>query len=313
MDVSDAVMPVDPDHRASKTPEPLVVYAGDERVALGIAVSIASLLNHEPSAHVLVLADSWSLSGRQRLEELVGGPGLAVREIDASGFPEVTDHITKAAYARLTIAKLLPHQGLALYLDSDTLVRRPILRDLARRAANMRASTAAVRDSETPFIGSSSGLSSWREDSLDPRAPYVNSGVLLMNLAAWRRDSIGERALDWKRTHPLAWMDQDALNAVLNGEVELLPHRFNSTMHMMRRESPVYGIEVAEEVDEARRDPAVVHFTGAIKPWHSNASMPFLDEWRDLAARIGRTSFPHSFSRRRRLERWLIRKIDSRA
>ncbi len=148
-------------------------------------------------------------------------------------------------------------------------------------------STAGVLDSEVPFVSCAPGLKSMRRSGADLRAPYINSGVLLMNLKAWRRDRIGQAILSWKERHPESWGDNDALHGVLAGQLYLLPTRWNATVHMMRSASPVFGFVEEKEVHLARKNPGVVHFTGAVKPWHSNASMPFLDEWCAVAAELG--------------------------
>jgi lipopolysaccharide biosynthesis glycosyltransferase len=196
-----------------------------------------------------------------------------------------------------------------MYLDADTLVRRDIgaLFDDTLHGF----STGGVRDAVTPRLGFSPGIFAESPKDVNPRANYINAGVLLMDLNRWRADRIGERAFDWIRRHPDAWGDNDAICAVLNGEVALLPLRYNATQHMMRSRSTVYGFEDPSEVDDARSNPSIVHFTGAIKPWHSNAAMPFLEEWRAVAAELGWVRFRHSFTVRRRFERWLVRKIDS--
>lgn len=289
-----------------------IVYAGDDRVASGIAVSARSLLRYHPDAEITVLQDGWSQSSVQRLRRVARDSNLTCIPVDSQSMPTATG-LTRAAYLRLLIPEVVEGDDLALYLDADTLVRRPLLEELRRVGSSMLYSTGAVRDSETPFIATSVGLHSWRVDGLKPTAAYVNSGVLLIRLGEWRNNEIGRRTIEWKRTHPSALHDQDALNAVLNGEVLLLPQKYNATAHMMRPTSQIYAYEPTDEVDEARSDPVVVHFTGAIKPWHRNSEAPFLEEWRDVASGMGRVRFDHSFSVRRRVERRLIRLIDSSA
>ena len=154
---------------------------------------------------------------------------------------------------------------------------------------------------------------SMRGSGANLRTPYINSGVLLMNLEVWRQNRIGQEILSWKEKHPESWGDNDALHGVLAGQLYLLPARWNATAHMMRPMSPVFGFIEEREVQLARKDPSVVHFTGAVKPWHSNASMPFLEEWRAVAADLGWTRFSHCFTVRRRVEQRLLRWIDSQA
>ncbi len=286
-----------------------VVYASDEANARAVGVSVRTLILHNPDIYVTVLADRWSLESKKLL--LLAAGSTAVRRIDIEPFnlPPGQAHISSATFIRLLIPELLCELNFCLYLDADTLVRA----DLSEISESVLQghSTAGIRDSVVPKIGCSPGIFAGHPKGIDPHADYVNAGVLLMDLERWRSEDIGQRALDWIRLNTRAWGDNDAICATLNGDVALLHHRYNATQHMMRRNSAVYGFEDADEIDAARRDPAVVHFTGAVKPWHSNASMPFLEEWRAVANDLGWTKFGHSFTFRRRVERWLMHLIDS--
>lgn len=301
--------------KASESPnrrsEPVVVYAGDQNVVIGIAVSLASLLQSHSNASVVVLAADWTAKQLAWFRGQFVGFKVHVQAADANRFPSGTDHITSATFLRLTIPAVVPGDGHVLYLDSDTLVRRELLGDLSSIATRMVHPTAAVRDSETPIMAFSPGLRQLMPGTIDPAAAYYNAGVLLLQLHAWRKATIADQALELVKSAGLH--DQDALNAVHNGQVHELPQSFNATIHMMRPESPVFGFADGRVIEDARTNPRVVHFTGAIKPWHRNAAMPFLTEWRTVASELGVASFRHAFSSRRRIERWLISKIDSRA
>lgn len=266
----------------------------------------------EPDARVDILAEGWHRSDIEFARSAAGAAQLSIHEATSEGFPPGEAHISRAMYLRLLIPEILRDARWALYLDADTLVRHPIshlpeLSGFARSGLPI----AGVQDSEVPYLGCAPGIRSWREDGTDPRAPYINTGVLLMDLDLWRAEGIGRAALEWKRRHPEAWTDNDAINAVLAGRILRVPRRWNATTHMMRTTSGVFGFDEAHEVEVARADPSVVHFTGAVKPWHSNAALPFLGEWRTVAASLGWTRFRHSFTVRRRAELSLIRLIDS--
>lgn len=287
-----------------------VVYASDEANAQAVAVSARSLVNHWPQASVIVLAHQWKKAGKDFLSRaFVASEDVTRIDIQATSLPPGQDHISSATFIRLLVPDVLPDLDICLYLDADTLVRGSV-NELLHPTALGGRSTAAVRDSEVPKIGSSPGCQ-WRVEGLDPHADYVNAGVLIMDLDRWRDEQIGHRSLDWIRRNPRAWGDNDAICATLNGDITLLPRRFNATLHMMRPTSPVYGHERADDVDSARVDPTIMLFTGAIKPWHANAVMPFLDEWRQISADLGWVKFSHSFTWRRRLKKFLIQVLDS--
>ncbi len=288
-----------------------VVYASDEANARAVGVSAHSLVRHNPSVRITVLADRWSLASKEFVSRVSGTGAVELKDIYPEDLPPGQAHISSATFIRLLIPEILRESSTCLYIDADTMIRKNISE--ISKSLLRGQSTAGVRDSVVPKVGCSTGIFAEHRRDVNPHADYINAGVLLMDLERWRLEKIGRRALDWIRLNPGAWGDNDAICATLNGNVALLHHRFNATQHMMRRTSQVYGFEDSVEVDEARRDPAVVHYTGAVKPWHSNASMPFLEEWRAVAAELGWTRFRHSFTVRRRIERRLIRWIDSQA
>ena len=47
-----------------------------------------------------------------------------------------------------------------------------------------------------------------------PHERYFNSGVMLVNLTAWRRDGISDKLLNYRLHGKNDFMDQDALNVV---------------------------------------------------------------------------------------------------
>ncbi len=286
------------------------IYASDDANAQAVVVSAHSLLRSTPGAEVTVLALDWSKSSKRFMEGFEDSSRVRRRDVTVEDLPPGAGHISSATFLRLCIPDLLPDLDRCVYLDADTLIRDDLIPLSGIKGGNW--STAGVLSSATPRHGCSPGIVSagGNQQFLEP---YINAGVLLIDIQRWRTQGIGEQALNWFRQNPQAFVDQDALNTVIVGDVLLLPQKYNATIHMMRPSSPVLGFVEFEEVAEARRDSAVVHYTGPVKPWHSNATMPFLAEWRSVAAERGWTKFRHSDTLRRRLERSVIRLIDSQA
>ena len=104
------------------------------------------------------------------------------------------------------LAKLLPDLDRVLYLDADVVV----VDDLRALYATDLGSNvvAAAPDLYRQYRLAAFGLSGSQ--------PYVNAGVLLIDLARWRRESLTDRLVRFvERSGPqLELHDQDALNAV---------------------------------------------------------------------------------------------------
>ena len=89
---------------------------------------------------------------------------------------------------------------------------------------------------------------------MTPPYRFVNSGVLLIHPANWRRDRLGARILDFVRRNPALCRlpDEHALNAVLDGRLLELSPVWN-----LRPDQPRPGAPL----------PVIVHYAGNNKPW----------------------------------------------
>ena len=64
---------------------------------------------------------------------------------------------------------------------------------------------------------------------MDKDDAYFNSGVILMDLAGWRRENVLKKLLDFYGDHAgsLFACDQDTINGALNGRILPLSPRYN--------------------------------------------------------------------------------------
>ncbi len=210
---------------------------GDER---DFDICIVSATGFDPLPESL---DSLDLRTGQfdGLDDMFTGPGF-----DSS---KTVDY-----YARLALPGLLADDyDRILYLDSDIFVQGGDFSalmsiDLAGRPL------AAVRDNmqwRTP----ERRPASMKRNRTDP-VRYLNSGMLLIDTAAWSDLDMLPRMLELgsrEEAGPLA--DQDVLNVVLNGEWAEL--------------SPVWNWQYtwASRFVEAMQTANIVHFIGPRKPW----------------------------------------------
>ena len=171
---------------------------------------------------------------------------------------------------RLLAGDLLPPNAhRAIFLDCDVVV----LGDLAHlwQTPTGKHPICAVRDTIIGSVGSPLGLANHRELGLPADLPYLNAGVLLLDLDAWREQRLGERFLRYlEERHPQnGYRDQEAMNAVLRGSWGTLDPRWNQL--------PGSDVE----------DPWVVHYATWEKPWNFRCPHParelfycYLDETR---------------------------------
>jgi lipopolysaccharide biosynthesis glycosyltransferase len=170
---------------------------------------------------------------------------------------------TEAAYLRLALpAAFAGAYRRLLYLDADVFVQGGDFAALLDVGIGPHP-LAAVRDNiqwRTP----GRRPDSFRRLGLGP-APVFNSGVLLIDVAAFNAQDVLGRCLAFGASHPPAriGLDQDLLNAVLHGGWAEI--------------SPVWNWQYtwASRLFEAMADAHVVHFIGPKKPWtHQRGELP---------------------------------------
>jgi lipopolysaccharide biosynthesis glycosyltransferase len=97
--------------------------------------------------------------------------------------------------------------------------------------------------------------------NLPENASYFNSGVLLMNLPACRKERIAERALAFLEEHGenCELRDQDALNATMKNNWGALPEYWNMQV--------IGGSVSSETLRRSPGTPGIIHYLGGDKPW----------------------------------------------
>jgi lipopolysaccharide biosynthesis glycosyltransferase len=188
----------------------------------------------------------------------------AVADAKVAGLPPMRG-IERVVWYRLFLPELVPDAERILYLDADTLVMdrlRPLVEtDLSGHPL------AAVQNVMKPDMRQ--GLA---QRGLPTTTRYFNSGVMLVNLAAWRADDATGKLLDLGRRHAdrLIFGDQDALNMLFQDSYRPLHPRWNcqSSFEFWNEDArEVFG---DAPVAEALASPAILHFEGpaVFKPWH---------------------------------------------
>lgn len=191
------------------------------------------------------------------------------------------EHITKATYYRLKLPSLLPDVGKCIYLDVDIIVKND-LSALYRTCIDDKY-IAGVR--ALGYLQSDKKIESkLQELGIESLEQYVNAGVLLMNLAKMRRDNLEEKFENLLERN-FASQDQDILNVTCYGRIRLIHFKFNAmTKYPLYSDNAYKNTTYLQkwieqsEWDNARKNPAIIHYADKKKPWNDLSTL-YAKEW----------------------------------
>jgi lipopolysaccharide biosynthesis glycosyltransferase len=272
-----------------------VVICADPRFALGAWIVIWSAYQNSGRTltfHLLTTgADSAPI---RKMESLAKRAGIALSVVPVD--TQLIDHLPTTSrlpihmYLRLLAPGVLAHLDRFLYLDADVLVRSSLL----PLFVDLPEDQLALGTRDYFYSDIRHGLKqTYQQLGLDPDAPYVNSGVLMINAHLWRREDITRQAVDYLQEHrsTIAHPDQDALNAVLSRKLTELDLAWNVQIGAIRYFDRVGWQEDQTEVKRRRTqllsEAKIVHFIGPCKPWGDGLSVPYVKEYRKLIVASG--------------------------
>lgn len=192
-------------------------------------------------------------------------------ETKYEGLP--THRYGPAVYQRINLPDYIPTDiGKIIYLDSDTLV----LGNLAELwDTDLKNNPIAAVENFSPTACIDVSIA---------RQEYFNSGVLLIDLDAWRKENIHHQVAEYakQKASTLRYVDQCSLNAVLHKRWLRLPAEWNqqSDIHNVNTKY-VKGCSYSKtQIEQAMWKPKIVHFIGTRKPWKIYCFHPFKSIYR---------------------------------
>lgn len=170
--------------------------------------------------------------------------------------------IIQAAYYRIDLPEILRRETRLLYLDSDMICRGD-LRPLWQAPLQGKL-IGAVEDA-----GYVENRLNQMQIAYHHRR-YFNSGLMLMDLTAWRQHRISQqvKAFIKVRATQLRYHDQDALNAILVDRWLPLHPKYNAQSKLLWRQQQHFDPTVEHQNTVARSSPVLIHYAGFRKPWH---------------------------------------------
>ncbi len=184
-------------------------------------------------------------------------------EVRLEGAP-VSARYPKEIYYRIFAAKYLPQTlDRVLYLDPDLIVNGNI-KELYNLP--MEDYYFAAASHTGPFLRKFNQLRLDMEDE----SPYINSGVMLMNLKKLREEQDYEEVFSFieKRKNLLILPDQDIISSLYGSKICALDtYRYNMTELLYQMHAP---FERDLNLDWVRNHAVIIHYCGRNKPWKEN-------------------------------------------
>ena len=260
-----------------------VIFAIDHNVVVQCGVTITSLLlnaDGETFYDFYILYNPSKLDKESQsslLDAFAGHPGCRISFVnvgdafkDSEGF--ASGHITTATYYRLLIPDLFLQYDKVIYSDIDIIFQQD-LSGLFRDSLQNGELVAAVLDLaiDDVFYFHSDLPSKIGKSVKD----YFNAGFLVMNLKQMREEGIPE-AFEKHAKIKYEQNDQDVLNIVCRGRVQLLPSLYNFQLNHFS--NYMWGRKKTDISFEELFKKATLHYTWKNKPWNSLECVAY-DTW----------------------------------
>lgn len=179
-------------------------------------------------------------------------------------FPE-NERYPKLIYYRIFAASLLPSNlDRILYLDVDTIVINPLdtLYHMDFKGNYYLACTHVKK-----FLNK---VNQYRL-GMEEEAPYINSGVMLMNLKELREKQNIKEVFSFveKKKRHLALPDQDIMTALYGDKIGILD---TMIYNLSDRMLSIYNADLSHprrNLDWIRRNTVIIHYYGKQKPWQT--------------------------------------------
>lgn len=182
-------------------------------------------------------------------------------------------HISTTAFARVFLPEILSNDiHKVLYLDSDIICNGGL----------SGLWEIDLKDHPVGGVIDSNGTHPVFHQRLETpmTIPYINSGVLLMNLDSWRKNGYVAQLMECASIKKFPFLDQDTINYFFQDKIQLLPVKYNAQTSYLIVGEDKWFIDYLylEEVREAMKKPVIVHYLSSSKPW-TTAFCPQKEMW----------------------------------
>ena len=254
-----------------------LLFTFDNNYTQHAGVTINSFLVNNPGEHTIyIITDYISDENLSLLSDVCRDSGSRiiikhVNEQTAKRFPvgegTINPDLTIATYFRLFATEVIPADvEKILYLDCDMIIDDSLqpLWD-----SEFQEGKCIIGLEELPTLAAEG----CRRLQYPVESSYFNAGVLLINLKLMRTVYKLDDAIQFTLTHTIRYHDQDVLNGLLRDRKQFMDLRYN-VMDTYLIRGMVFPPRYQNQ-REAIFHPAIIHYTGDVKPWHKESRNPY--------------------------------------
>lgn len=271
-----------------------IVYSSSDSYSQIAGISILSLLEHNTKIddiHIYLIDNNISEKNKRNINGIVESFNRKITYIPPLNIEQLSDtHINVgrwniSTFYRLFLATMLPDNlDRILFIDCDTLV----MQDLTELYE------MDMQDKWLYGVDDYRGAAYRTNLGLNPDDNYINNGVLLMDLNAWRENKVETMFLQYIHDNQgdITFVDQGVQNGVLSkiGKNGIIHTKYNCMTVFFAfnyhnliklRKPPVARSE--KEYEEAVKNPVIVHFQScfrmSIRPWVKGCKHPYAQKY----------------------------------
>ena len=252
-----------------------VVFCCDKNYANQVAVAIFSLVkNSKNSLKIYCMAPLLDYEKIEPLQAYLKKISIDVEiiKVDIHYFDTWKElgHISRATYLRLLIPNFIEEKKV-VYLDCDTLVLSDLL------------PLFEVDMWDFPIGGVVDTWGGHSKDLLQNTDPYINAGVMLMNLDVLRKDNFLGKCEEIYNNYfdKIIFLDQCIINKYAENKKLLIESCWNFQVPSSKTKESDFINFLSTNC------PKIIHFIGPIKPWQDWCNPCIKDFWWSYAEKLG--------------------------
>lgn len=198
------------------------------------------------------------------------------------------EHITAETFYRFLIPDILGDYPKVVYLDCDMIIHHDVAELFDVQLGDNLLGAAVDPDFAGQCNGANPDTERYCNEILKLRDPftYFQAGVLVLNVVEFQKSFSTAKLFEMSDTGIYRYSDQDILNIVCEGRVTYLDMKWNMVTdcnhyrwHYVIKSAPFY---IMDAYEKARKNPYIIHYAGAIKPW-KNPKEDFAEEFWKVA------------------------------